>query len=133
MNEHGNLPAVELAKALKKCDWGFAPMKLTDDDPRYNRFSLPTKFVSYLAAGLPVITPGHPESSIVKMASHYQVGLCVTDNNFESLCARLLAVLSEPNPRTKYHAEIQRCALAEFDARQMRTRLYENFRRCAST
>ncbi len=51
-------------------------MALDDDDPRYNRFSFPTKFINYLAAGLPVITLGHPESSVVRMASEYQVGLC---------------------------------------------------------
>src|ERR1700722_13829418 len=44
MREHGNLAAGELSQALKKCTWGFAPMELTDDNTRYNRFSLPTKF-----------------------------------------------------------------------------------------
>ncbi len=132
MKEHGNLPALELSRALKECTWGFSPMELTDENPRYNRFSLPTKFVSYLAAGLPIITLGHPESSVAKMASQYDVGLCVTDGNFERLCAQLLAALPEPNPKTKYCAEIQHCALAEFDARQMRATLYDNFRKCAA-
>jgi hypothetical protein len=132
MKEHGSRPAMELSRALKECTWGFSPMALTDDDPRYNRFSLPTKFVSYLAAGLPVINLGHPESSVVKLASQYRAGLCVTENNWERLCTQLLTVLPEPNPKTKYRAEIQRCALAEFDARQMRATLYENFRKCAS-
>ena len=107
-------------------------MRLTDDDPRYNRFSLPTKFVSYLAAGLPIIVLGHPESTVAQMASRYQVGLCVTGGNPENLQARLLAALSEPNPKARYQAEIQRCALAEFDARRMRAVLYENFQKCAS-
>jgi hypothetical protein len=131
MKEHGNLAAPELSRALKECTWGFAPMELTDDNPRYNRFSLPTKFVSYLAAGLPVITLGHPESTVVQMASEYNVGLCATST--ETLNAQLPAALSESNPKSKYRAEIQRCALAEFDARRMRATLYENFRNCAST
>jgi hypothetical protein len=131
MKEHGNLAAPELSRALKECSWGFAPMELSDDNPRYNRFSLPTKFVSYLAAGLPVITLGHPESTTVKMASQYDVGLCAT--SAEALSAQLPTVLSEPNPKSKYRAEIQRCALAEFDARRMRAGLYENFQKCAST
>jgi glycosyltransferase involved in cell wall biosynthesis len=132
MKEHGSLPALELSRALKKCSWGLSPMRLADDDPRYNRFSLPTKFVSYLAAGLPVIVLGHPESTVVKMAQQYQTGLCVTEGNPEKLGAQLLAALSETNPRSKYRAEIQRCALAEFDARRMRAALYENFQTCAS-
>lgn len=133
MKEHGSLPARELSSALKECTWGFSPMALADDDPRYNRFSLPTKFVSYLAAGLPIITLGHSESSVIKMASQYQVGLCITDGNLERLCAQLVSVLPEVDPKTIYRAEIQRCALAEFDARQMRVALYDNFRKCALT
>lgn len=132
MREHGNLPVRELSQALKECTWGFAPMELTDDNPRYNRFSLPAKFGSYLAAGLPIITLGHPESTVSKTASQYRVGLCLTEGNLEYLCGQLLAAFSEPNSKTKYRPEIQRCAAAEFDARQMRTVLYENFRKCAS-
>ena len=132
MNEQGSMPAAQLLGALKECSWGFSPMALADDNPRYNRFSLPTKFVSYLSAGLPIITLGHPESTVVKMTSQYQVGLCFQGNDPENLRSRLLAGLSEHNPKIKYRAGIQRCALAEFDARQMRAVLYENFRKCAS-
>ncbi|HXC34473.1 MAG TPA: hypothetical protein VNV43_01275 [Candidatus Acidoferrales bacterium] len=132
MNEHGNLPARELSQALKECDWGVSPMKLTDDDPRYNRFSLPTKFVSYLAAGLPVITIGHPESTVMKMASQYGVGISATEGGPENLGKQLLEGLSELEPKMKYRAEILRCAQMEFDARSMRSGIYENFQKCAS-
>lgn len=129
MKEHGTLPARELSQALQECDWGVSPMKLTDDDPRYNRFSLPTKFVSYLAAGLPIITIGHPESTVMKMASQYAVGLSTSEADPEKLGRQLLESLSEPEPKKKYRAEILRCALAEFDARRMRAQLYDNFRK----
>ncbi|HUC83802.1 MAG TPA: hypothetical protein VL970_01310 [Candidatus Acidoferrales bacterium] len=132
MNDHGNLPAADLAKALQECDWGVSPMRLADANPRYNRFSLPTKFATYLAAGLPVIVVGHPESAIMKVAGQYQVGPCATDGNLEALSAQLLAALSEANPKAKYRPEIRRCALAEFDVRQMRAALYDHFRACAS-
>lgn len=131
MKEHGNLPARELSRALKECDWGVSPMKLENDDPRYNRFSLPTKFVSYLAAGLPIITIGHPESTVMEMSSRYSVGFCNADGDPEKLGRQLLEGLSEPEPKTKFRAEMLRCALAEFDARRMRAALYENFRTCA--
>ena len=48
MREHGNFPEPELLTSLRACTWGFAPMALSDDDPRYDRFSFPTKFISYL-------------------------------------------------------------------------------------
>jgi len=131
MRERGNLPAAELSRALRDCTWGFSPMELNDDNPRYNRFSFPTKFITYLAAGLPVITLGHPESSVVKMAQAYRVGLCVTSDDPEVLGRDLLAALSLPNAWAKYGQEILRCAQIEFDARRMRRVLYDCFGRCA--
>jgi hypothetical protein len=68
---------------------------ITDDNVRYNRFSLPTKVVSHLAAGLPLISSGYPESTVIKLASQYQVGICLTESNPENLCAQLMSPLSE--------------------------------------
>jgi hypothetical protein len=129
MTEHGNLPAAQLTAALKKCTWGFSPMDLTGDDPRYNRFSLPTKFVSYLAAGLPVITLGHPECSVVKMAAAYHVGVCVTTADVQQIGGQLAGALAEPEPGLKFRAGILRCAAAEFDAAKMRSVLRGCFRK----
>jgi hypothetical protein len=131
MNEHGNLSAPKLVTALKKCDWGFSPMAMTDNDPRYNRYSLPTKFVSYLGAGLPIITLGHPESSVVKMARAYDVGVCAQTTDVSDLAAQLAPALAEPSPAQKFRSEICRCASAEFDSRRMRATLHANFRTCA--
>ena len=131
MQEYGNLAAAELAAALKECDWGFSPMSLTDEDPQYNRFSLPTKFVSYLAAGLPAITLGHPESSVVKMARAHDVGVCLATPDVKLMAAQLAAALTEDDPKAKYRAAIQQCALEEFDTRRMRAWLHECFRNCA--
>jgi len=133
MSERGNLSRTELSAALRQCTWGFSPMALTDEDPRYNRFSLPSKFVSYLAAGLPAITLGHSESTVVKMASLYPVGFCSTANDVETLAAQLRAALAEPEPGTKYRAGIRQCAAAEFDAARLRAGLYENLFKCAAT
>jgi hypothetical protein len=88
--------------------------------------------VSYLVAGLPVISLGHPQCTVIKMAARYQVGLSFTESNLDNIRSKLLEGLSEPDPKRKYHAEILRCALAEFDARQMRAGLYESFRKCAA-
>ncbi len=132
MHEHGKLSAPELLRALKGCDWGFSPMDLTDQDPRYNRFSFPTKFIIYLAAGLPVITLGHRESSVVKMASKYDVGLCSTVSDVGTLSGQLLAALSQPGSKLKYRTGILRCASTEFNAEKMRTVLYDCLRKCAS-
>ena len=128
MFEHGNLPEAELLGKLRECDWGFAPMALTDKDPRYNRFSFPTKFITYLAAGLPVITLGDRNSSVMKMAANYDVGLCTNTADAGALAEQLKTILSIESPRERYGPEIVRCAREEFDSDKMRRNLY----RCLS-
>jgi len=132
MVENGNLTEPELLARLRDCDWAFAPMALTDDDPRYNRFSFPTKFITYLAAGLPVITLGHPESSVMKMAAQYDVGLTTSTSDARTLNEQLQAALNEPSPWNRHGKEILRCAHAEFDAERMRRTLYDCFHKCAA-
>lgn len=131
MRESGNLPEEQLTRALRECSWGFAPMALDDDDPRYNRFSFPTKFISYLAAGLPVITLGHARSSVAQMAAAYGVGPCVTAGDREALVEVLVAALARADAAAVYRPAILRCAAAEFDARRMRIVLRECFQKCA--
>lgn len=123
--EHGNLPERELLAELRECDWGFIPMSLEDKDPRYNRFSFPTKFITYLAAGLPVFTIGHPESSVMKMATAYNVGLTISNRNpsREDLANALFA----PDAKQMYLPEILRCAREQFDAEAMRKHLWQAF------
>ncbi len=131
MSEHGNLPEAALLARLRNCDWGFSPMALTDDDPRYNRFSFPTKFITYLAAGLPVITLGDRDSSVMKLAAQYSVGLCSDALEPDALAAQLQTALADPAPWRRYGQEIIRCASVEFDADRMRRKLYECFAECA--
>jgi len=132
MIEHGNLREPELLAMLRECDWGFAPMALTDNDPRYNRYSFPTKFITYLSAGLPVITLGERNSSVMQMASSYDVGLCTDASGVEALAAQLREALSTACPWERYGPEIIRCARQEFDAQRMRRKLYACFESGAS-
>jgi glycosyltransferase involved in cell wall biosynthesis len=131
MREHGNLPAETLSQRLRDCTWGLALMGLSDDDPRYNRFSFPTKFIACLAAGLPVIVFGHAESSIVKMAKTYRVGPCLTSRESAKIEQELLLALAIQDPWSQFGQEIQRCGRVEFDADRMRKVLYECFLVCS--
>lgn len=132
MRERGNLPVAELMTALRECTWGFSPMSVEDDDPRYNRYSLPTKFITYLAAGLPVITFGHPSSCVTQITDRYSVGLANTGTDLEVFARQLEEVLSLPNPWERYGPEILRCANSEFDTSRMRDALYRCFQDCAA-
>lgn len=126
MKEHGHLSHADLMLHLRQCSWGFIPMSFSDQEPRYNRFSLPTKFISYLAAGLPILSLGHPESSLMKMTAAYQVGLQLTKAAPSgSFSLPLQIALSES--RGKYALEILRCARDHFDAPKMRANLWRCF------
>ncbi len=133
MVEHGDLPGPELLANLRQCDWGFAPMALTDEDPRYSRYSFPTKFITYLAAGLSIVTLGHPESAVIKMATQYDVGLCTSTDAAEPLARLLKTGLNAPCPWERHGDEILRCARTEFDAARMRNTLYACFSKCSGS
>ncbi len=131
MTEHGELAGGQLLAHLRKCDWGLAPMDLTDKNPRYNRFSLPTKMVSYLAAGLPTICIAHSASTIAHLAGRYALGIRIDETNTDLMDNLLRAGLSNRDEGAIRRAEILRCARNEFDAQMMRTGLYT--RLCSPT
>jgi hypothetical protein len=130
MHERGNLAEPQFTNALRECTWGFVMMSLAEDD-RSHRFSFPTKFTSCLKAGLPIFTLGHPESSLIKMAQQYRVGICVTSGEQEVLRPKVREAFSIENPWKIFGPEILRCARDEFDAARRRQTLYDCFRACA--
>jgi hypothetical protein len=122
MKEHGNLTIDKLSAELKTCSWGFAPMSLNDDQPRYNRYSLPTKIGSYLSAGLPLIIMGHPDSCIIKTLEKYDLG----PKNMTSNGVQIDAALVDAFTNVKvsgYTKEIERCSNELFNGAEMRSRL----------
>jgi len=132
MHTHRPLPHDQLTSALREFSWGLAPMSFFDDDPLYNRFSLPTKFVSYLAAALPIIIIGHPDSSLVQIGKLYRVGACLTVPNYEHLVSELASTLMTKEPHSEFRTEIERCARTEFDAAHMRDTLHRQLREDAA-
>lgn len=124
MREFGHLPESELRMALRTADWGFIPMSIKDDDPRYNRFSFPTKFITYLAAGLPVISLGHPESSLMQLTHPYRLGIRLVSR--EELETKLTPdLLQARGTKESCRSELLRCARDWFDARKTRRRLWK--------
>lgn len=125
MREHGNLAEPALSHALRGCAWGLAMMSVSDADPRYNRFSFPTKFITCLAAGLPVITYAHQQSSLARMATSYRVGFNFSSTNPQTLAEELWTAFAPAQPAARFKEEIVRCARIEFDAERMRKVLYD--------
>ena len=127
MQDHGHLDEAEFHAALQRCTWGFLPMGLTDGDPRYNRFSFPNKFGTYLTAGLPLLVLAHRESSAAKMIRAYNVGLHTDTTDLDQLILFLRRAFAEPRPKQRFRGEILRCARTEFDSARMRKQLWDCF------
>jgi hypothetical protein len=124
MTDHGLLDEPSFLRELDGCSWGFAPMNLADDDPAYNRYSFPNKFGTSLAAGLPLIVLAHRQSSAARMIQVHPVGVCSDATELDGLVGFLGRALAEENPRKLYRDRILHCARTEFDAEEMRRRLW---------
>ncbi len=121
--EHGFVSDAELDRIYGGCHWGMAMMHMTDDDPRYNRFSFPCKFTMALASGLPLICLGHPQSGLMDVAQRYRLGMMITDSDVDKVAALLQAELPRADRRADFHSEIVRCAETDFNAEMNRRRL----------
>jgi hypothetical protein len=124
MIEHGNLSPDKFKVALRACQWGFSPMELTDENPRYNRFSLPSKTVTCLAAGLAIISLGHKDSTIAHLARKHSFGIALEDTDLNTMDDRLSEGLAEQDVWSRYGENILRCARRDFDATAMRRQLH---------
>ena len=130
MEERGHLDLPLLHQQLRQCSWGISIMAL-NDDIRYNRYSFPTKFISYLAGGLPIFTLAHPKSSVYQMAAKYGVGVETSTTSRELLAQQLRASFSDLDAKERFRPAVLRCARTEFNAQKMRGTLQDCFQRCA--
>jgi glycosyltransferase involved in cell wall biosynthesis len=124
MVQHGNVPTEELTLRLRDCDWGFAPMEMTNANPEYNCFSLPAKVTTYLAAGLAVISIAHRDSTISRLLNSYDLGPAVDEFSSRNIDEQLNRAFNETKVWQRYGPEVIRCAKTEFDAASMRESLW---------
>jgi glycosyltransferase involved in cell wall biosynthesis len=124
MREHPHLDEAAFHSELRRCTWGLVTMDLNDDTPRYNRFSFPNKFGTFVAAGLPLIVFAHKESSVARLMTEYPVGVCAGANMLPELTSFWEAALRKVNPRAYFRDQLLRCAATEFNMPAMRERLW---------
>ena len=125
--EHGYLSEEEFDRRYLNCNWGLAIMELDDSNPRYSRFTFPCKFTRALAAGLPVISIGHPECTLTRFASQYQLGLVMTSSEPKVIADALQSTFSKPQGASQLRKEILRCVNSEFNAGVNRKNLHKLF------
>lgn len=119
----GHLEHRAMIEGLKSCEWGLAVMSDQDKDARYNKFSFPTRCISYMAAGLPSIVWGLPDSAVALMTENAGIGMVLGTPQNGRLTDLLHEVLRNDN-RIKLRAEIAKTAEHYFDARKMRNKLW---------
>lgn len=123
MREHGVLEEAVFMEHLRQCTWGLLAMHLHGENPRYNGFSFPNKFGTYLAAGLPILLLSSPDSSAAKMLQAHAVGVHL---DHTGLHTHLEEILGLDNPRKRFLPAINACALTEFSMPLIRHTLWKN-------
>jgi hypothetical protein len=123
MREHGVLEEPTFMEQLRQCTWGFLAMDIDERNPRYNRFSFPNKFGTYLAAGLPLLLLSGPDSSVARILETQPVGVRLDHARLNS---QLVEILGIDNPRAAFLPAIKECARTEFYMPRIRQILWKN-------
>lgn len=118
--ERGHMTFQELQKPYAECHWGLALMQSDDRDPQYNRYSFPCKFTQSLAAGLPILSIGHSTSTLLQLATQYDLGCCISEKDIDKATEILQSKLISPPQTQHYRTEAYQCAHEYFNADQMR-------------
>jgi glycosyltransferase involved in cell wall biosynthesis len=124
MTEHSMFTDEGLVEALRRCVWGIVVMDPSGEDLRYSRFSFPNKVGTCLSAGVPVLGFGHPTSSLAHIMQAHRLGRFTSATAPGELENFLLESLRLPSPRAAFRDDILRCARTEFNAAEMRARLW---------
>lgn len=127
MHEHSLFTDDGLVAALRQCDWGIVVMDPEGEDLRYSRFSFPNKVGTYLSAGVPVLSFGHPQSSLAQIMQAHRLGRFTSATARGELEKFLGDCLQLPAPREFFRADIRQCARTEFNAAEIRARLWRSW------
>lgn len=125
MFEHGNEVRKCLLEKLSRSDWGCLTMPFQHDQSRYGKYSFPTKFITYLAAGIPTLILSPNDSAVIKMAEEYDLGLRICSKNISEISNNLLQKLYDYKNSADYLNSMFACAKKYFFAEKMRKTLWD--------
>jgi hypothetical protein len=115
MSEHGYKDRSTLIKSLQECQAGFVVMDEYNINANYNRFSFPTKFITYIAAGIEPLVVGHESSAVAVLVRQSGVGRHFS--NVESLIATMPNLLNREAADNSFTREkVMAFAHCHFDA-----------------
>jgi len=125
MTEHGMFTDEGLVAALRRCAWGVVVMDPSGEDLQYSRFSFPNKIGTCLSAGVPVLGFGHPTSSLGHIMQAHRLGRFTPATTHAEMASFWLQSLRMASPPAAFRDDILRCARTEFNAADMRAKLWQ--------
>ena len=121
MTECGYMERNELIAALQRCQAGLVVMDSNESNSSYNKFSFPTKFITYLAAGIEPVVVGHESSAVAALVKESGVGMHFAD---AASLGEAIPSLMRRGP-VGNRRKIAEFARAHFDAAQKRQQFRE--------
>lgn len=118
MSEHGYKDRASLIDSLQRCHAGLVVMDSEEANRNYNRFSFPTKFITYIAAGIEPLVVGHSSSAVSTLARQSGIGTQINDTRL--LDKALGDLLRNGVNRDQKRRQIITFARSHFDAAQKR-------------
>lgn len=106
------MPRAEFLELLGACDVGMAVTV-----PGVTSFSIPTKLIDYLRAGLPVIAAIEPGNDVAAMIGRYRIGQAVPFGRPDALLREATRLATDPALRAGIATAARRCLDEVFDVR----------------
>lgn len=123
VQRHGRLAPHELQRALRDMTLAYVPYSLSRLHRDAMLTAFPAKFVTSVAAGLPVLFHGPPESLPALFLERYPVGTVCTSYRAGALLESIEYLLTDPEFRTNYAATRERAYREELSTAAMVGRL----------
>lgn len=105
------MPFAVLRRFLDASDMGIVSL-----DEQSWRYAYPSKLVTYLGAGMPVLCMVNPESAFFKLIERERLGVTVDPANPKAALPALIAVAQQGAATPERRAEVRAAYLAEFDS-----------------
>jgi hypothetical protein len=124
------MPRENLLSGLRECDWAYLPYGFADDRRVFVQTSFPTKLITYLEAGVPVLHHGPSYSSVYRFLLEYPVG-CLLDAPYGDALVDQLRHRLPNADLARIAASIREAVARHFDMQQLRARWISNLKSAA--
>ncbi len=120
----------QIEREMVEAEMVYLPLAIGKEHDDFNRFSLSTKMVSYLAAGKPIVYHGPPGSAAERLLARHRAAIVLDSLDPEAIKACLLGV---GDRGATYVAAAQDLGRAQFMLADQRAKLWQTIRAAAAS